>query len=197
MMDRRIFLGSAFAAGIGLGLPRTALALDEGTARQFVEGTIAEVVELARAPGGAEEKAPQLREIMERRAAVSQLARFSAGRDWRVMTPDQQERYIDSFSRYFARIYSRRFQGYTDIEVTVDGTLDAGDKGILVKSSILRSDGPPVLFEWLVTDRTGAPLIADIIVEGVSTAVTQRNEIGAMIAGSPDIEAFLTKLDSV
>lgn len=194
-MRRRDFLatGGGSAAALLLG-GRTALALDSEAAQAHVRATLDEVLALVRESGTAEEKAPRLREIVERRAALPQMARFAAGVEWRSMSDDQKARYSDAFAGYFSRIYARRFEGYEEPTVTVDGTVDAGNKGILVKSRFLRSDGPPVAFEWLVSDRSGEVLIADIVVEGVSTVVTQRNEITAMIAASPSIDAFIDKL---
>lgn len=197
MLRREFLMTTAAAAAIALAGPRAALALDAGAAEAHVQATLDEILALVAMQGDADSKAPRLREIVERRAALTQIARFSAGVAWRDMTPDQQTRYTDAFANYFSRIYARRFQGYADPTVTIDGTVDAGDKGILVKSRFLRSDGPPVFFEWLVTDRTGEARIADIIVEGVSTVVTQRNEISALISSSSDMESFIDRLNSI
>ena len=58
--------------------------------------------------------------------------------------------------------------------------IDAGRKGMLVKTKILRSGGAPLGVEWLVTDQPGQILIADIVIEGISLLVTQREEIGVV-----------------
>ena len=197
-MRKRDFLttGAGIAAALMLA-PGAALALVADEAEAHVQATVDELLALVREPGTAEEKAPRLREIVERRAALAQMARFSAGIEWRSMTEDQRARYSDAFAGYFARIYARRFETYGEPTVTIDGTVDAGSKGILVKSRFLRTDGPPVFFEWLVTDRTGTILIADIVIEGVSTVVTQRNEITALISASADIDAFIDKLNTI
>jgi phospholipid transport system substrate-binding protein len=42
-------------------------------------------------------------------------------------------------------------------------------------------EGQPVVVEWLVSDRPGRVVIADIVIEGVSLLVTQREEIAAML----------------
>lgn len=197
-MKRRDFLGAA-AAGMVLGLSGhgPAWAVDADTARALVQGTLDELSALARSGASVEEKAAMLQSIIERNAAVEQVARFAAGPSWRSMSADQQARYTEAFVGYFSRIYSRRFDGYAEPTVTIDSVLDAGSKGMLVRSRFIRPDGPPVSFEWLVTDRTGEPRIADIVVEGVSTAITQRNEISGLINSIGDIDKVIERLASL
>jgi phospholipid transport system substrate-binding protein len=49
--------------------------------------------------------------------------------------------------------------------------------------------------EWLVTDQPGQVLIADIVIEGVSLLVTQREEIGGMLeARRGDVEKLIADL---
>ena len=43
------------------------------------------------------------------------------------------------------------------------------------------SDGRRVMVEWLVSDRGGRVEIIDLLIEGISMAATQREEIEAMI----------------
>jgi phospholipid transport system substrate-binding protein len=75
--------------------------------------------------------------------------------------------------------------------------VDAGRKGMLVKTTIQRSGEAPVGVEWLVTDQPGQALIADIIIEGVSLLVTQREEIGGMLeARQGDVEKLITDLSA-
>lgn len=194
-MRRRDILGLAIAAAaIPAFGARGALALDGVAAQALVQETLDQLIALTREAGTPDEKAPRLRAIIEKVAAVEQIARFAAGPDWRRMSEDQQARYTEAFVAYFSRIYSRRFEGYAEPTVTIDGTTDAGNKGILVRSRFLRNDGPPVSFEWLVSDRTGELKISDIVVEGVSTAITQRNEIEALIGTTGDIDTFIDRL---
>jgi phospholipid transport system substrate-binding protein len=48
-----------------------------------------------------------------------------------------------------------------------------------------------------VTDQPGQALIADIIIEGVSLLVTQREEIGGMLeARQGDVEKLITDLSA-
>lgn len=201
MIGRRGFIGMAGAVALvaaspaGLA-PRPAFALAEDEARAVVQRAVDEVLALVRTKSSAEQKAEQLRAIMERTAALPQIARFAAGRIWREMSDDQQGRYVAAFSIYLARIYARRFQDYSGETVTLDRAVDAGKKGILVQSAVSQPGGQPIPVDWLVSDRAGdGARIVDIVIEGVSMTTTQREEIGAMFdSRGSDVEKLIAAL---
>lgn len=197
---RRVVLGSAAAMTLGI-VP--AQALDEAAATDHVRSTIDQVLALVAEGGSSESKAPALLSIMRSRAAMPQIARFAAGVVWREMNDDQQKRFTEAFENFLAVIYARRFQEYSGgvkqgaDNYTVDGVINAGKKGLLVRTRIARPDGPPVLVEWLVTDQPGRVVIADIVIEGVSLLITQREEIGSMFeARGGDVEKLIADLSA-
>ena len=200
---RRGVLIGALAAMLVTRLPPAvspAWAIETETAKGFVRETVEELVALLRAPGDAEAKAGALRRLMEERAAMPQIARFAAGRAWRRMTEEQRRRFVDAFADWIARSYADRFQEYADIgsadEVfRIRDAIDLGRKGVLVKTEVIDVGEAPIAVDWLVTDRTGRPLVADIVIEGVSMVVTKRDEIGAMLeAHRGDIEKLISDL---
>ena len=137
---------------------------------------------------------------MKRNAAMPQIARFSAGIAWRGMNEDQQTRFVAAFGTFISRIYAGRFQKYAGGGQAGEGfkmgrVIDAGRKGMLVKTEIIRTGAAPVEVEWLVTDRPGRVVIADIIIEGVSMLITQREEIGARLeARGGNVEKLIADL---
>jgi phospholipid transport system substrate-binding protein len=66
---------------------------------------------------------------------------------------------------------------------------------MLVKTSIIRTGEAPVVVEWLVTDRPGRVVIADIVIEGVSMLISEREEIGSMLeAHGGNVEMLIVDL---
>lgn len=198
LVNRRTMLGGALAGAALMTVMGTtpALALSAEQATAHVAATIDDLVALLRRPGAADSRAPDLRRIMETRGNLPQIARFSAGRVWREMTPEQQQRFVDAFSQYVSVTYARRFNEYAgDPDIYVGRTIDVGDKGFLVETPIRQPQGNPVRVEWLVSDRGGKTEINDIIIEGVSLATTQREEIAAKFQRRrQDVEALITDL---
>jgi phospholipid transport system substrate-binding protein len=59
----------------------------------------------------------------------------------------------------------------------------------------VRPDEAPIAVDWLVTDRPGRTVVADIVIEGVSMLVTEREEIGSMLeARGGDVEKLIADL---
>jgi len=189
-IDRRDFLNRtalAVIAGATMGLaPSLSHALSEDEAIAHVQTTINEIMALVDSPGDNASKAPRLLAIMERRAAMPQIARFSAGIAWRGMNEDQQTRFVAAFGTFLSGVYVGMFQEYAGNgqpgeAFKMGRVIDAGRKGMLVKTSIIRTGNAPVEVEWLVTDRPGRVVIADIVIEGVSMLISEREEIGGML----------------
>lgn len=122
---------------------------------------------------------PTLREGFD----MPRIARFVAGRYWKRATPDQQESYVHAFSDYVLTTYARRLGGYAGEDLKILAEKPAGPKDTLVKSQIVSSNGGPAIdAEWRV--RNGGPTgpkVIDVSVEGVSMAVTQRQDFAAVI----------------
>ena len=195
ILRRRHFLalGAAVAATAGSSV---SYALSPEEARAHVQATLDEILSLLREPGSGESRAPKLQAIMERRANMPLLAKFSAGRNWREMSSGDQRDFVSAFSRYISVTYARRFDEYSgDPKILIGKTIDAGRKGILVESPIEVPDREPVAVEWLVSDRGGRIEIVDLIIEGISMAASQREEINAMLEKrNGDVKALIAHL---
>lgn len=198
-VNRRKLLAGG-VAGMGMSMvslmPFAALAVTEDQARAHIEATINELLALLRTPGDAASRAPRLRQIMETRANLPRVAQFAAGRIWREMSEDQQQRYLEAFASYVANIYSKQFSEYAgEPEISIGRVTDVGQRGFLVSTPTREKGGQSIDVSWLVSDRGGRVEIADIIIEGVSMVTTQREEIGAMFQRrGNDVEALIKAL---
>ena len=116
------------------------------------------------------------------------------------MNEDQQTRFVAAFGKFLSGVYANRFQEYAGSGNSAERfkmgrVIDAGRKGVLVKTSMNRTGEAPVGVEWLVTDRPGRVVIADIVIEGVSLLVTEREEIGGMLeARGGDVDKLIDDL---
>lgn len=174
---RRGLLAALLVLPFAMATP--AAALDAEGAKEHVAGTVSEMLSLVRGPGSAESKADALRALLEKRAAMPQIARFSAGRLWKQMDAGQQSAFTDAFAHYLSTIYARRFQEYSGQEVVIRTTKEAR-RGIEVASTVEGGGETPINVVWLISDRPGRTVVADIVIEGVSLLITQREEIAAI-----------------
>jgi len=196
MTTRRSLMQAGLALGVAAMVgPGRALALAPDAARTHVRAAVDEVLALVQSQGSTAEKANRLQGILAEYAAMPQIARFAAGLAWRDMSDSQQARFEEAFLNYLSTVYARRFQEYSGQTVSIGSVVDEGKRGLVVASSVTQTGQQPVKVDWLVTDRPGRVVIADIVIEGVSLLITQREEIATMLSSrNGDIEALIKDL---
>lgn len=107
------------------------------------------------------------------------IARFSLARYWRVATPEQREEFIDVFKSYIARTYASRLGAYSGESVRVEGARPA-EEDTIVQTAIRRPSGAPIRTDWRVRPTDEGPKVVDVLVEGVSMALTLRSDFTAV-----------------
>jgi phospholipid transport system substrate-binding protein len=112
---------------------------------------------------------------------VPAIARFVLGRYWRIATPAQQQEFVRLFTVYTALAYSNRLAAYSGETLRVTGSRPEAE-GSIVSSEIVRPNGaPPTKVDWRLSWTLGTYKITDVIVDGISMAVTQRSEFASVI----------------
>lgn len=197
-ITRRAALSVMAAGSVALAAPARAVALSPEAAVSFVRTVVEEAERIVNGASAAETRVGEFLKLFRRTAALPEIGRFTMGLAWREMSDKQKEEFLLAFERYAARVYSARIGDYKGQTMTVDGAQDAGKRGVLVRSTLTQPGAAPIRVEWLVTDRTGEPKIVDIIAEGVSISITQREEFAAMLERrGRDIDRFIADLDGL
>ncbi|MDP9127726.1 MAG: ABC transporter substrate-binding protein [Pseudomonadota bacterium] len=110
------------------------------------------------------------------------IGRFVIGRSWNTATPDQQKEYMKLFQALVVKSYGDRLTLYTGEGFQVTAARPESDKDFIVASQITHPDGSqPTVIDWRVRQRNGKLGVIDVVVEGVSLSVTQRQEYSAVI----------------
>jgi phospholipid transport system substrate-binding protein len=137
----------------------------------------------------------RFRQLFSEDFDVPGIARFVLGRYWRIATEPQQQEFVKLFADYIALAYSNRLAEYSGETLRVTGSRPAPD-GSVVSSEIVRPNGaPPAKVDWVLTPHDGAYKISDVVVEGVSMAVTQRSEFASVIQRSGgQVQGLITAL---
>jgi len=127
---------------------------------------------------------------------VNSVSRFVLGRYWNTSTEPQRREFVKLFEAYVVKAYAVRFSEYTDQQFKVTGSRPQGDDESLVTSEIIRPEGgPPIKVDWRVVSAAGAPKITDVVVEGVSMAITQRDQFASIIQrNGGEVDALLKLL---
>jgi len=89
-----------------------------------------------------------------------------------------------------------RFSEYGGQEIEVRKARPEGKKDILVSSAIVGGDGPEIDVDWRVRYSAGKYQVIDVVVEGVSMALTQRSEFASVIQrGGGSVDVLIAHLE--
>ena len=165
------------------------LLLPAGVAAQdnpegFLSELAQEAITLSRS--GSDGQAGQLEQLLDRSTDIPLVGRLVLGRYWRAAGAEQRRDYLALFRGYVVAGLTRRLGGANGIEkVEVTGSQPARGRDSMVATLITLGNGaPPSRVEWRVRSTGAGYRIVDVVAEGVSLVVTNRNEFGAIVAKS-------------
>jgi phospholipid transport system substrate-binding protein len=176
-------------------LPGAARAANDPTG--FIADLGARAINVLTSTSSETERERQFRGLFEQGFDVNEIARFVLGPYWRTATDAQRAEFIKLFENYVVHAYTVRFNAYAGQQLKVLGARPEGDNAWVVQSQIAlpNSNQPPVRVDWRVTKHGDTYKIADVTVEGVSMALTQRQEFASVIQrNGGQLEALLKVL---
>lgn len=182
MLTRRSFLSSAVALGFGaLGLP-AALRAQEPDAKSFIQGLAQQAINTVTAPMSEDERIRRFRTLFVSAFDLPEISRFVLGRYWRAASPEQQQQFLVLFEQLTVLTWAKRFKDYKGEQLEVTGVAKDGERGVFVESRINRvTGGQPIPVAWRLRQPDGGYKIIDIVIEGVSMAITNRSEYNSVI----------------
>lgn len=136
------------------------------------------------------------RELLNDSFDLTTIARFTLGRYWRLASPTQRTEYRRLFEEFLVQAYANRFSGLSGKQFRVSRSRAINARDALVQSEVLIAHGrPPVRVGWRVRTKNDDLRIIDVMVEGISMSVTQRDEFAAVIRSSGGkVEGLLAAL---
>jgi phospholipid transport system substrate-binding protein len=184
MLSRRNALG--FLAVLAAGLaPRARAATAAETAASFIKTTADKLLDVINGAGTIEARRNALTPIVESAVDVAGVARFCLGRFWRIATPDQQQQYLALFQSVLVTNIAVKLGDYRGVKLTIERAQDRDD-GELVITRIDRPNNPKTTVQWLIVNVTTNPKVVDVIAEGTSLRVTQREDYASFLNHNGD-----------
>lgn len=130
-------------------------------------------------------RARSFRRFLTAKFDIDLVSRFVLGRHWHGASEAQRAEYRALFEDYIVETYARRLGAYNGETLTVRGVRAVGRKDQAVDTLLHRPSGAPVQIAWrLRAQKDGGWRIIDLVVEGISLAVTQRSDFAAVIQQS-------------
>jgi phospholipid transport system substrate-binding protein len=141
------------------------------------------------------EKVHALRQLFAVSVEVEAIKRFVLGKYWRRASAEERAEYRVLFEDYIVATYAGRINDYGGETLKLDGARLERPGLALVNSQVIRLKGPPVAVDWRLHHGEDGWRIIDIIIQGISLAITQRAEFSSVIRDSGgQVEGLLAKL---
>ena len=109
------------------------------------------------------------------------IAQFVLGRYWRNASREEQQEFVKLFEDYIVFVYTARLSNFGGETMEVRGNRSDGDGVIVSTDMISPGRTTPLRIDWRLVSANGFYKISDVIVEGISMAVTQRSEFAAVV----------------
>lgn len=174
----------------------SAAALEDG-ASSFVNKLGTDTIGVLSKEGlTVDDRAKQFEKIFVTYFDVKTIARFVLGKHWATATKAQQDEYMKLFKSMVVKIYSERFNEYTNEKLEVKNAVAKDKRDVFVASQIVfEGSRPPIAIEWRVRKKEEGYKVIDVSIEGVSMSVTQRSDFSSIIeSNGGDVEALLAQL---
>ena len=129
-----------------------------------------------------QEKEARFGKLFDENFDIPSISRFVLGKYWKSATTTQKKEFILTFRNYIVKTYSSRFSEYTGEKLTlINSENESNPKLFIVHTALNREDAPPIKVDWRVGLKKDRYVILDIIIEGISLAITQRSEFVSVI----------------
>lgn len=191
MIGRRFCVAAGIAA-VFAGGQAHAQAVERASA--FVKVTCDSLTGVVNGAGSLAQKRVALTRILDTAVDVDGVARFCLGRFARQATPDQMGRYLQAFHGVLSANIAAKLGEFTGVRVTVVRGRQL-EQDAHVTTTVERPNNPPTAVDWIVGQPAANPKIIDVVAEGTSLRLTQRQDYAAYLSrNNNDIDALIAAM---
>ena len=191
-MNRRSALSLLASTGALLAMPAWAQIADPAAfVADFAQKGI---VDILAAKATQAERTQRFRAMFKEYFDLPAIAKFVLGRYARNVTPEDQTKFDALFEDVVVYTWSRRFSEYNGQTLKVASSAPDGADGAIVKSTVVSNSGENIAVDFRLRKRPNGFKGVDVIIAGVSMALTYRQEYGTVLAqGFPALVSQLEK----
>ena len=189
--SRRFFIMASICS---VFKPRLVLASQQNAATEIVDQAVSDINQIINSGDTQAQMLRSFEKVFNAYADVPTIAKYALGRDARTASEVQLKAYIKAFSGYFANKYGKRFREFIGGKIEIKSVVKV--KNYYSVNTIAHMPAyEPFEVNFLVSDRSGQPLVFNLIIEGVNMLLAERQEIGALLDRNlGDIDALIADL---
>lgn len=191
MTYRRHFLTLAAASAL---FPLSVRAQGTDKAAAFVKSTGDRLVAIVNGPGSAVSKRAAMTQVLDADVDVDGIGKFCLGRFWRQATPQQQQQYLALFHEVLVTNITSKLGEYQGVTFTM-GRTKPQDEEAAVSTTVVRPNNPPTAVDWIIANPSTDPKIIDVVAEGTSLRLTQRQDYASYLTHNHDsVDALIAAM---
>jgi phospholipid transport system substrate-binding protein len=191
MMNRRHFL--TIAAILALR-PLSVHAQSTDKATAFVKMTGDRLVAVVNGPGSASSKRTAMTQIINSDVDVDGIGRFCLGRFWKQASPEQQKQYLTLFHEVLVTNITSKLGEYQGVTFAM-GRSKPQDEEAVVSTTVVRPNNAPTAVDWIIATPATLPRIIDVVAEGTSLRLTQRQDYASYLShNNNNIDALIAAM---
>lgn len=151
--------------------------------KAFVDGLVQQAMKMLNNPQMSDaERQQRFSTLLQTGFDIPRIARFVLGRYWLSASDQDRSQFNQLFAQWVVRTYADRFKNYSGEIVKVTGARTESPTSYVVTSELIHTNGaPPTTIYWHVNKVRDDLKIVDVEVEGISMALTEREEIASAI----------------
>lgn len=111
------------------------------------------------------------------------IAELTIRREWRELTDEQRERFVDAFVRLSVMTYASRFGALERGMFELGDSEPPADGRAVVRATLTTRDGDEIPFEYVLHEADGGWKIVNILADNVSDLALKRAEYRRLLAG--------------
>lgn len=195
-MKKYAILGLALLCGFAFFTAKDCAAKSSDPAIAFVENLADEfITKIFTAKSSEKAKVDNFRKTFLKNCDLDFISKFVLGKAWRTASAENKESFTKLFSENVILTWAGRFKEYNGQTIKITGTRPAQSGQLYVDSQVISPvpNTAPIALVWRLKNVDGNYKIVDLIIEGVSMAMSYRNEYAAILQASGGDIAKLTE----
>ena len=179
---------TALAALLTLGIAVPAYSLPTEPARQVIEQTMTQLLDVLADKGLSQgQRAEKIETIAYSHFDFDRMSRLALGKSYKQLTPEQRDAFAKEFRRHLSLTYRRRLDSYSNEKIETGAAKPLGTKIVAVATKVVGGTADGLVIEYRLHQPEEEWLVLDILVEGVSLMGSFRSQVEEIIAsGGPD-----------
>ncbi|MCH9675842.1 MAG: ABC transporter substrate-binding protein [Gammaproteobacteria bacterium] len=155
---------------------------DADAAQAFIGGLADDASKALRGEGSLSEREAKLRSLLRKGFAIDLIAQVALGKHWRRVSATERDDYTTEFGEFLLRTYASRLGGFDREAFEVGEAVARGKRDVIVQTRIRQAgNAPAIKAGWRIRQVNGELRIIDIVVEGVSMVLNQRQEFAQIV----------------